>query len=178
MFMPKGGGNFLEVGVGSGKFAGDLGINTGIDPCPEMLALARGRGVRSVLGVAESLPFVAGRFDAAAMITVLCFLNDPAAALAEIRRVLKAGGLLLLAFIDRHSPIGKLYCQYQKGSVFYREARFYGADEAAELMTRAGFADLRFLSTIFRPLAEVNQDEPVLPAAGQGAFVVAAGIKK
>ena len=178
LLMPARGGNFLEVGVGSGRFAKDLVINTGVDPCPEMLHIARSRGVRGVLGIAESLPFADDKFDLAAMITVLCFLNDPAAALVETRRVLKEGGILLLAFIDRHTSLGKLYCQHQASSVFYREARFYGADEVAELMVNAGFIDLRFFRTIARPPAEVDQDEAVLPGSGEGAFVVAGGIKK
>lgn len=177
-FMPERSGNFLEVGVGSGRFAKDLGINTGIDPCPEMLALARERGVRAVLGVAEFMPFVSGGFDLAAMITVLCFLNDPAAALTETGRILKRGGLLLLAFIDRHSPLGSLYRQHQADSLFYREARFYGVDEVAGLMAKAGFVGLHFISAIGRPLAEVDRDEPILSATGQGAFVVACGVKR
>jgi hypothetical protein len=41
---------WLEVGVGSGRFAKALGIDLGIDPARRLLALAQGRGVNAIYG--------------------------------------------------------------------------------------------------------------------------------
>jgi ubiquinone/menaquinone biosynthesis C-methylase UbiE len=52
--------------------------------------------VRVVGGRAEELPFGDGSFDAAVSAFALCTVADPAAALAELRRVLVPGSPLLL----------------------------------------------------------------------------------
>jgi ubiquinone/menaquinone biosynthesis C-methylase UbiE len=61
-FVPRVGFG-LEIGVGSGRFAGPLGIQVGVDPSPAMLALAVRRGIEGVEGTAEQLPFAAESFD-------------------------------------------------------------------------------------------------------------------
>jgi SAM-dependent methyltransferase len=47
----------LEIGVGSGRFAGPLGVRVGVDPSAAMLRYANARGVLAARGVAEALPF-------------------------------------------------------------------------------------------------------------------------
>jgi ubiquinone/menaquinone biosynthesis C-methylase UbiE len=54
-----------------------------------------GRPVEVVEAPAERLPLDAARFDTAVVTLVLCTVNQPAQALAEIARVLKPGGRLL-----------------------------------------------------------------------------------
>jgi ubiquinone/menaquinone biosynthesis C-methylase UbiE len=169
------GGSSLEVGVGPGRFAADLGIEIGLDPSPEMLIKAKGRGVRPVLGRAEHLPFAPGEFGLVTMITALCFLADPVLAFSEIRRVLGRDGHIVAAFIDRHSHLGKSYRKHQADSLFYRQARFYGADEVAKLLEAAGFSRIEFCQTIFAPLEQVRAKEAVLPGHGRGGFVVVRG---
>jgi SAM-dependent methyltransferase len=48
---------WLEVGVGSGRFAQALGIGLGLDPSVRLLELARNRGIEVVLGKGERTPF-------------------------------------------------------------------------------------------------------------------------
>lgn len=86
-----GAGLGLEVGVGSARFAGPLGIEVGVDPAGEMLALARERGVETALAVGEALPFRTDSFARALVVTTICFFDDVPAALGEIRRVLRPG---------------------------------------------------------------------------------------
>ena len=47
---------WLEVGVGTGRFAQALGIAEGADPALAALRIARRRGVRVVAGMGERLP--------------------------------------------------------------------------------------------------------------------------
>jgi arsenite methyltransferase len=101
----------LDVGFGGGvliraALAAVPGIRvTGIDVSQPMLARARrtfrreianGR-VEIVEADVSSIPYPGGRFDKAAAINTLHFWPDPAAGLAEVRRVLTPGGVFVIA---------------------------------------------------------------------------------
>jgi SAM-dependent methyltransferase len=165
-------GRGLEIGVGSARFAAPLGVEFGIDPAPEMLAYARSRGVRVACAVAEALPFAAAAFDCALVVTTICFVEDAAAMLAEARRVLKPGGALVIGFIDRASALGREYEAHRAQNVFYRDARFYSADEVERLLGAAGFGAPAWAQTLFRPLQEILEIEPLRAGRGAGSFVV------
>lgn len=102
-------GRVLEVGVGSGQNLGFYGAAVaevvGIDVSRPLLARAAARAagepgapgtsrLHLVAADAGSLPFAGASFDAAVLTWTLCSIADPAAALAEIRRVLRPGGVL------------------------------------------------------------------------------------
>jgi len=99
----------LEVGVGTGRFAASLGIGMGVEPARAMADMARERGIDVRLARAEALPFRDESFDFVLMVTTICFLEDPLQALAEAKRVLRPGGLIIIGMIDRNSPPGKDY---------------------------------------------------------------------
>ena len=103
----------LEIGAGTGiNFAhyppGAHGAAT--EPSRAMLRLAarkpRPVGVRLVQSSAESLPFAADTFDAACATLVFCSLVSPPAAFAELRRVVRAGGRIVL--LEHVRPAGPL----------------------------------------------------------------------
>jgi SAM-dependent methyltransferase len=165
----------VEVGVGSGRFAAPLKVALGLDPSRGMLTRAMARGVAVGEGRAEALPIRSGSLDYLLLVTVLCFLAEPLKALREARRVLKTGGRAVIAFIDRETPLGRVYAEHQHESAFYRDARFYSAEEALTLFRQAGFTDFIVHQTIFGPLNEIGPNEPVRAGWGQGAFVVVAG---
>jgi ubiquinone/menaquinone biosynthesis C-methylase UbiE len=162
----------MEVGVGSGRFAAPLGIPLGVDPSSKMREVSRSRGITAIDGVAEKLPFADCRFRFVLMVTTICFMDDIKAAFREAFRMLKPGGNLIIGFIDKDSPVGKSYQRHRKKSTFYRVASFYSADEVASNLKEAGFQNLDFTQTIFRPLSEIKNLEPIKKGYGEGSFVV------
>ena len=97
------GTRLLDVGCGSGyaaRMAARLGaFVTGLDITPELLAIARERlpAGTFVEGEMDRLPFDDETFDAVVAFNALQFADDPCAAVAEGRRVLRPGGLLAAA---------------------------------------------------------------------------------
>jgi phosphatidylethanolamine/phosphatidyl-N-methylethanolamine N-methyltransferase len=96
-------GRVLEIGIGTGlslpRYRQGLDV-TGIDLSPDMLAKAKARVLRHGLKCvtlavmdASRLAFEDGSFDAAAAMYVMTVVPDPAAVLAEMRRVLRPGGI-------------------------------------------------------------------------------------
>ncbi len=171
-------GRGVEIGVGTGRFAAPLGISTGIEPSPAMGELAKKRGVDVIRGVAEKLPFQDQEFEFALMVTTVCFLDDMDAAFSEVCRILKPGGFFIIAFVEKNSPLGKLYQSKKNQSAFYKDATFYSVDDILLHMKKAGFSDFAFRQTLFRPLEEVEKTEPVQEGYDKGSFVVVRGVRK
>ncbi len=104
-------GRTLEVAVGTGlnlpRYADDVQL-VGLDLSPRMLAEASrhatglGRTVELREGDAGALPFPDGSFDTVVCTLALCVLPDRAGAIAEMYRVLRPGGRLLL--LDHLEP--------------------------------------------------------------------------
>jgi len=170
-------GEGIEIGAGSARFAAPLGIKVGVEPSGKMRELARDRGLEVVNGIAEALPFANSKFDFALMVTTICFLDNVEAAFKEAFRILKPDGCLVIGFIDKDSPIGKLYQQHKEDSVFYKLANFYSAEDVIFHLKRAGFKVFNFTQTIFHDLAEIREVEPVKEGYGEGSFVVIKGVK-
>jgi ubiquinone/menaquinone biosynthesis C-methylase UbiE len=99
------GRRILDAGCGTGPLAAELlargAVVTGFDGSPAMIALARRRlgddVPLHVADLAEPLPFADDTFDDVTASLVLHYLEDWSAPLAEIRRVLKPGGRLILS---------------------------------------------------------------------------------
>jgi len=101
----------LDVGCGGGLLAEELARRgcavTGVDPSRDSLEVARAHAAGSELtieyvpGVAETLPFADGQFDAVVCCDVLEHVDDVSAAVKEAARVLRPGGLYLYDTINR-----------------------------------------------------------------------------
>ncbi len=166
------GGLGLEVGVGTGRFAGPLGIKIGVEPSKHMAYVARKRGMQVLNAVAEELPFSDSMFDFVLMVTTVCFVDNISKSFGEAHRVLCDGGVIIVGFVDRNSKMGRIYLDHKEENVFYREATFFSVEELVQYMENTGFTDLRFNQTIFATLGETAEDEPVRPGYGEGSFVV------
>jgi ubiquinone/menaquinone biosynthesis C-methylase UbiE len=107
------GGTVLEIGVGTGglltELAARAGQVIGVDHSPAMLEEARRRltaagvgGIELRLGEMSHLPLPDTSVACVVANMVLHHAAEPSAVLAEIRRVLTPGGVLLLADLARH----------------------------------------------------------------------------
>jgi ubiquinone/menaquinone biosynthesis C-methylase UbiE len=156
------GHRFLEVGCGPGFVTGAVaaqlsgGEAVGLDASRELLAVARDvvapvhPNITFVEGRAEALPFPAGSFDFAYARLLFQHLPDPAAALAEARRVLRRGGRLSVLDIDDgwlslHPP-SAAFERLSRRAVEAKAAQ--GGDrlvgrKLAGLLQGAGFSDVR-----------------------------------
>jgi SAM-dependent methyltransferase len=94
--------DILDAGCGSGgttHFLGRLGQVSGLDLAPEALALAKKRELtRLVRSSVDALPFLDGSFDIVTSFDVLYHLgvDDDQAAIRDIHRVLRPGGIALI----------------------------------------------------------------------------------
>lgn len=170
-------GEGIEIGIGSARFSAPLGIKAGIEPSSKMGKIACDRGIEVVKGVAETLPFGHSKFDFTLIVTTICFLDNIKAAFREASRILKPDGCLVIGFIDKDSPIGKLYQQHKEDSVFYKLADFYSVEAIISHLKRAGFKDFNFTQTISHNPAEIREVEPIKDGYGEGSFVVIKAVK-
>ncbi len=160
----------VEIGVGTGRFAQPLGIETGLEPSPKMAEIARERGVDVVSGVAEALPFEDESFDFALMVTTICFVDDVQKALKEVYRILKPGGYIVVGFVDKKSPLGRLYRKNRQKSRFYKSAHFFSSEEVMGLLEKSGFSECKAVQTLFGDdLSRMKGG--IKPGYGDGAFV-------
>ncbi|MDH5671670.1 MAG: methyltransferase domain-containing protein [Myxococcales bacterium] len=98
------GRSVLEVGCGTGlileRLAQRAQYACGVDLSSGMLRMARDRGLEGVLGSATALPFADESFDLVCSFKVLAHVPDIGSALAEIARVTKPGGQMVLEFYN------------------------------------------------------------------------------
>lgn len=165
----------VEIGIGSGIFAEQLGIRFGIDPSETMLDYARARGLNVKNGVAENLPYENESFDFAAFITAICFVNDPERAVQETYRVLRNQGKIIIAILDKETRFGKFLESNKKKSQFYRHARFFSVREITELLEKNNFRVTQTVQTLEDPATQ-KIENPV-EGYGKGSFVVVKGVK-
>lgn len=161
----------LEVGVGTGRFAQPLGVRFGLEPSKKVCKMSKDKGIISVTGTGEMLPFVVAQFDLVLMITTVCFLDNVEESFLEVNRVLKTKGSFIIGFVDLGSTLGRKYEAHKNENVFYKDAIFFTVDEIVSILRKTGFSVMSFNQTVFHDLDETTTDEPVKDGYGEGAFV-------
>ena len=167
--MPPNRSGWVEVGVGSGRFAQVLGVADGVDPSTALLEMASARGIRTVAGVAEHLPYGDNALEGILLVVTLCFLDDPERAMREFMRVLAPGGRLAVGFVPADSPWGEEYMRKARaGHPFYSTARFYTCSQATDMAGAAGFRLVGAASTLPMPPGEEAGEIPVFDGLVEG----------
>jgi SAM-dependent methyltransferase len=157
----------LDVGCGTG---GTMTLmppgwrRVGVDFASEAISFARSRGERDLArATAERLPFESECFDSVFALDVIEHCDDDAAAIAEVARVLRPGGTLILttpAFMFLWSEHDQVVHHRRR----YRRAALH------QLITNAGFSVKRltyFNALLFAPIAAVRFAKRVLPYKGE-----------
>jgi len=176
-FLPK---PWVEIGVGSGRFAQALGIGSGVDPSVKLLEMAGKRDINVRLGRGEQRIFGAASFGTVFLIVTLCFLDSVPSVLKEVYRILIADGKIVLGLVLKESPWGKFYEKKKmQGHRFYKYANFYRYDEVVTFLKQSDFSIERVISTLFQKPGKIDRVE--LPRTGfspaAGFVIIVAGKK-
>jgi SAM-dependent methyltransferase len=139
-------GRVLEVGAGTGfnfpYYPKDADV-VATEPDPEMLRLAQPRarehGIDLRPAPAERLPFSDGAFDTVVSTGVFCAVDDAAAALAEVHRVLRRGGEVRFSEHVRARSGARRAMQRTLDPIHYRLFRCHIGRDTLRLMREAGF---------------------------------------
>jgi ubiquinone/menaquinone biosynthesis C-methylase UbiE len=189
----------LEVGCGTGNLSLALAQQgarvVGVDVSGPMLAAAQGRARQQgfflnwIRGLAGALPCPGNRFDGVISVLALDFMADRPGVMREMVRVLRPGGFLGLALLNRYSlwTLTRIIRAWFKPSL-WRQVRFGTPRELRALL--ADHQELEGISTrqavFFPPWANPHllHYYPSLERLGRhlhlptGAFLVAAARKR
>lgn len=192
---PLAGRDVLDVGCGDGTYAiaaarGGARV-AAVDRSAEVVGAARDAARRAAveldLGVADArdLPFPAGSFDLVLAVTVLCFVEEPRRAMAELARVLRPGGVLVLGELGCWSAWGALRTlRAWAGSRTWRAARLWSPRKLRAYLRDAGLVPSEERGAAYYPpvgaaAALFERVDPLLGRATRaGAAFVAIAARK
>lgn len=146
-FLPES-ETFLDLGCGSSKLSQNRPEAVALDISLPKLRFLEGRSERRVLADAQQLPFSSQSFKAIVCSELLPYLKQPELGLAEVKRVLQKGGVLILALPDSDTlswrMFGGLY-QYILPNVRRQpQQKKFSRFEISEMLAEQGFRIERY----------------------------------
>jgi 2-polyprenyl-6-hydroxyphenyl methylase/3-demethylubiquinone-9 3-methyltransferase len=164
---PLEGVKIADIGCGGGILSeslAELGAKvTGVDPAPNNIAVARRHAEKSGLEIdyrnitAEALAEAGEQFDAVAALEVIEHVEGPSEFVAMLGRLLKPGGLLFLATIDRTFKsyvLAIVGAEYVLGWVpkgTHDHDKFIRPDELSAMARRAGMREIDRAGMSYQP---------------------------
>jgi len=135
-------GHLLDVGGGTGYLASrmtDLFSRLVVaDTSPGMLSVARQRNLTTCQASALALPFADGEFDAVLCTDALHHIKQAGQAIAEMCRVLKPGGRLVILEFHIRGPAGWLFYWFER--LLLDRSEFLSPDRLQGLLDRQGLS--------------------------------------
>jgi ubiquinone/menaquinone biosynthesis C-methylase UbiE len=141
----------LDVGCGTGALLDQLSGSyprarlAGIDPSPEMLAIARHRlppGIELKQGWAESIPYPDGAFDVVVSCNVLHYVRKPLVALGDMLRIVRPRGTLVVTDWSDDYLACRIFDWYLR-LCNAAHCRTYRARQLTDLLHTAGAAAIQ-----------------------------------
>jgi demethylmenaquinone methyltransferase/2-methoxy-6-polyprenyl-1,4-benzoquinol methylase len=126
----------LAGGTGRGGRAIEASERVVLDAAPGMVSRARSRGHPGIVGDAARLPLEAASVDAVLIVDALHHLPDREAALAEAARVLRRGGVLVVADFDPRTVRGRALAGAER--LVGLKSRFVTPDALAAVLLDVG----------------------------------------
>ncbi|MFZ5617894.1 MAG: class I SAM-dependent methyltransferase [Pseudomonadota bacterium] len=191
--FPLAGKQVLDVGCGDGFFTIAIakagGVVIGVDTDDEMLSAAKANASSEGVSVdfkradACALPFHDATFDVVVAASLLCLVRDRDAVLAEMARVLKPNGRLVIGELGAWSVWNTLRrIRGVMGARPWRDAHFFTPGEMRRMMGRAGLRATSVTGAVYYPplvfladlISSLDSSFAKLGTFG-AAFLVAAG---
>ena len=135
---PQKNDKILDLGGGTGQVAEHLVKYSKevviVDPSPSMIEKAQKKSdnIKTILGVAEKIPYPDDYFDKVLIYDSMHHMQDPILGLKEAIRVLKPDGKLIIGEIDPRGIGGKLLLFFEK--VFYIYGTYFSPYELRDIL--------------------------------------------
>lgn len=143
--------NVLETGCGSGYWLyillGRVAHLFGLDYSISMLQIAGQRALTARLarGDAQNVPLAANLFDLVFCVNAIHHFGDPAAYVAEVKRLLRSGGTIAIFGPDpHHDGAGWYVYRYFPEAYDFDLRRFPCWETLNDLLVESGFTDVQF----------------------------------
>ncbi len=195
-------GHALSVGCGSGLFEmllqKDYGIviEEGLEPSAAMAEIARKRGLKVQIGLAESMNYKQNEFDTVIFNGSPSYIKNLKQAFKEAYRVLKLRGQILVLDVPKESSYALLYnlakvlktwdTPILQGIIpdnpypieFVVEANWRTTHEKIKLLKEVGFENFSYAQTLTRhPLYSNTEKEEPIEGFDRGDYVAICGQK-